>query len=134
MVGKCKALLNGERTRERTTLGPEVIGREIVEKVNKMMEMVGIMTAREVKKLVKEYRGRGKEMLKRAEELKKESMEEIKTEGEEEDVKRRMRELEGEIEVMEEVNRKVREEQVKIEKIILEKVRSLLRLEGNRRE
>ena len=139
IVRKCRALLNGERTRESRTLGPEVVGKEIVEKVNKMMEMVGIMTAREVKKLVKEYRGRGREMVRRAEELKKESMEDIKTEREEEDLKRRMRELEKEIEVMEEVNRKMREEewreeQVRIEEIILEKVRSLLRKEGNRRE
>ena len=67
IVRKCRALPRGERTRESTTLGPEVIGREIVEKVNKMMEMVGIMTAKKVKKLVKEYKGRGREMLRRAE-------------------------------------------------------------------
>ena len=129
MGQKCEALMKGER-------GPERIVSELVGKADLIMEGVINTTSREAKKLIREYKERVRGLVKEAEELKKESEEELKTEREKENLKRRMREVEEDVEMMEKMNRMVREEdwtneQMKIEVIVVEKMRQLLGVKGN---
>ena len=102
--------------------------KEQMEKIGKMLESVTSEAAKEAQMVVRGFKKKGREMVKRVEQLKKEAEEEHKTEAEEEELERRMGELEEEMERIEEMKRRVREEDWSeeygaIQELVMEKVR-----------